>query len=73
MWGPTSRSRSDGAMCRAADCLGENRFAGDFLGVAFGPDGALHATWMKQTGSKGVPTSQLKTSDWDDVRYARTG
>jgi hypothetical protein len=77
-----------GAMCSSASCLGEDRFAGDFLGVAFGPstncgssgssagacgpDGALHATWMRQTGSKGVPTTQLKTSPWDDVEYART-
>jgi hypothetical protein len=62
-----------GAMCASASCLGEDRFAGDFLGLAYGPDGALHATWMRQVGSKGVPTTQLKTANWDDVEYARTG
>jgi hypothetical protein len=61
-----------GTMCRAADCLGEDRFAGDFLGLAFGPDSSLHVTWMKQTGSKGIPATQLKTADWDVVQYART-
>jgi hypothetical protein len=61
-----------GAMCASASCLGEDRFAGDFLGLAYGPDAALHATWMRQTGSKGVPTTQLKLNPWDDVEYART-
>jgi len=62
-----------GAMCSSVSCLGEDRFAGDFLGLAYGPDSTLHATWMRQVGSKGVPTSQVKLQDWDDVEYAHTG
>lgn len=61
-----------GAMCSSASCLGENRYAGDFLGLAFGPDNALHATWMHQTGTKGVPATQLSTGKWEQVEYTRT-
>ncbi|MFA5860239.1 MAG: hypothetical protein WDA16_00950 [Candidatus Thermoplasmatota archaeon] len=61
-----------GAMCASMTCLGENRFAGDFLGLAFGPDSALHVTWMHQTGSKGVPATQVSTGKWEQVEYERT-
>lgn len=61
-----------GAMCSAVTCLGEDRFAGDFLGLGFGPDGALHASWMRQVGDKFPPVSQLATEPWDFIEYART-
>jgi hypothetical protein len=61
-----------GAMCRAVTCLGDARFAGDFLGLAFGPQGNLHVTWMRQTAQKLPPTTQLQAQPWDEVQYART-
>ncbi|MEA3201187.1 MAG: hypothetical protein QOE90_2615 [Thermoplasmata archaeon] len=60
-----------GAMCRAVTCLGDNRFAGDFIGLAFGPAGDLHATWVKQTGTKLLPVGQSPTP-YTEVDYART-
>ncbi len=60
-----------GGMCRAVTCLGDNRFAGDFIGLAFGPDGSLHATWNKQTGAKLLPVGQSPTP-YTEVDYART-
>lgn len=60
-----------GGMCKAVSCLGDKRFAGDFLGLAFGPDGSLHAAWMKQTGSRLLPAGQSPTP-YTEVDYART-
>jgi hypothetical protein len=60
-----------GAMCKAVTCLGDNRFAGDFLGLAFGPRDDLHATWIKQTGTKLLPAGQSPTP-YTEVQYART-
>jgi len=60
-----------GAMCKAVTCLGDNRYAGDFLGLAFGPEGSLHAAWIAQTGTKLLPAGQSPTP-YTEVRYART-
>jgi hypothetical protein len=62
-----------GPMCRAVTCLGDNRFAGDFLGLAFDAQGSLHATWMRQDRAKDLPSTQLNPSgSWEHVEYART-
>jgi hypothetical protein len=62
-----------GSMCSSASCLGEARFAGDFLGLAIDRNGDYHAAWMHQTGSKIPPTTQVNLQKWDQVEYARTG
>lgn len=62
-----------GPLCRAVTCLGDNRFAGDFVGLAFDAKGDLHATWMRQDKPKDLPTSQLNPSgSYEHVEYART-
>lgn len=60
-----------GPMCRSISCLGDARFAGDFLGLAFDPADDLHATWNRQTGEKPLPVGQVPT-EWEQVEYART-
>jgi hypothetical protein len=42
-----------GAICVAADCMGTNRFAGDFITAIIDTSGAAHLTWMKQEGGIG--------------------
>ncbi|MHB8586927.1 MAG: beta propeller repeat protein [Thermoplasmatota archaeon] len=62
-----------GAMCASVSCIGEARFAGDFLGLAYDANASLYATWMHQTGTHLPPTTQLQAMPWDDVEFARTG
>jgi hypothetical protein len=45
-----------GRICVAADCMGTDRFAGDFINAIIDPTGAAHLTWMKQEDGTG-PTS----------------
>lgn len=63
-----------GAMCKAVNCLGDNRYAGDFLGLAFDANGDTHATWIRQDRARDLPTSQLNPSgSWVHIEYARSG
>lgn len=64
-----------GAMCRSLSCLGEDRYAGDFLGVAYGPDGSVHVTWNRQTAERLLPQGQQRPPlpAWEQVEYARAG
>jgi hypothetical protein len=50
-----------GAICVAADCMGTNRFAGDFINALMDKTGAAHLTWMKQENGTGATS----------IRYAR--
>ncbi len=43
-----------GAICVAADCVGNGRFAGDFINAIIDSAGAAHLTWMKQEGGTGA-------------------
>jgi hypothetical protein len=61
-----------GAMCSSLSCLGEARFAGDFIGLALDGQGQAHAAWVRQTGPKIPPTTQLSLQPWEQVEYART-
>lgn len=62
-----------GPMCSSISCLGEARFAGDFIGLGFDAEGDLHASWNRQVGPKIPPTSQVALQKWEQVEYARTG
>jgi hypothetical protein len=62
-----------GAMCSSISCLGEARFAGDFIGLAFDSHGDAYATWNRQVGQKIPPTTQLQVQKWEQVEFARTG
>ncbi|MDQ2824724.1 MAG: hypothetical protein M3R29_04685 [Verrucomicrobiota bacterium] len=43
-----------GRICAAADCMGTNRFAGDFISAIIDPNEASHLTWMKQEHGTGA-------------------
>jgi hypothetical protein len=43
-----------GRICAAADCMGTDRFAGDFINAIIDPSGVAHLTWMKQEGGTGA-------------------
>jgi hypothetical protein len=43
-----------GPLCVAADCMGSNRFAGDFISAIIDNSGAAHLTWMKQENGNGA-------------------
>ncbi|MEP6603516.1 MAG: hypothetical protein ABJB69_06185 [Spartobacteria bacterium] len=43
-----------GAICIGADCLGANRFAGDFISAIIDPAGAGHMTWMRRANGTGA-------------------
>jgi hypothetical protein len=43
-----------GRICVAADCMGTDRFAGDFINAIIDPAGAAHLTWMKQEDGTGA-------------------
>jgi len=62
-----------GAMCSSITCLGEARFAGDFIGLALDSKGDAYAAWNRQTGPKIPPTTQLALQKWEQVEFARTG
>jgi hypothetical protein len=64
-----------GPVCAGVTCLGENRFAGDFLGVAVDDQGGAHVTWERQTDHKLLPTGQQPPPlpSWERVEYAQTG
>ncbi len=47
-----------GPLCIAADCLGTNRFAGDFISAIIDTAGTAHLTWMKQAGGNGPVSVQ---------------
>ena len=42
-----------GRICAAADCMGTDRFAGDFINAIIDPGGIAHLTWMKQEDGTG--------------------
>lgn len=43
-----------GAICVAADCMGTNRFAGDFINAIIDSKGVAHLTWMKSDSGTGA-------------------
>lgn len=50
-----------GPICVAADCMGTNRFAGDFINAIIDRTGVAHLTWMGQANGTGATS----------VRYQR--
>ncbi|MFL6584910.1 MAG: hypothetical protein ACJ8KU_10380 [Chthoniobacterales bacterium] len=52
-----------GPICIAADCMGTNRFAGDFITSIIDSTGAAHLTWMRQDVANATTTTT--------IRYAR--
>jgi hypothetical protein len=42
-----------GAICVAADCMGTNRFAGDFITSIIDSAGVAHLAWMRQDNTAG--------------------
>jgi hypothetical protein len=57
-----------GAICIAADCSGNNRFAGDFISAVIDPAGVGHLTWMKQD----VDPATGQAIGTKSIRYARS-
>lgn len=57
----------NGAICAAADCSGNNRYAGDFISAVFDKSDTAHLTWMKQEID---PTTNLATGAIS-IRYAK--
>jgi len=54
-----------GAICAAADCSGDNRFAGDFINALIDTNDVAHLTWMNHdmsTGVKSVRYERIKSS-----------
>lgn len=43
-----------GRICAAADCMGTDRFAGDFINAIIDSSGLAHLTWMKREGGTGA-------------------
>jgi cell division septation protein DedD len=43
-----------GRICAAADCMGTDRFAGDFINSLIDPTGRAHLTWMRREGGTGA-------------------
>src|SRR5436853_7917696 len=43
-----------GAICVAAGCTGDNRFAGDFISSVMDANDVAHLTWMQHDMSTGV-------------------
>lgn len=74
-WNATTLSAEPvhkGSMCSSISCLGEGRFAGDFIGLAVDFAGGVHSAWVVQTGEKDLPSTQVQPSGpWTEVRYAR--
>jgi hypothetical protein len=50
-----------GRICAAADCMGTDRFAGDFINALIEPTGIAHLTWMRRENGTG-PISIRYTS-----------
>jgi hypothetical protein len=50
-----------GRICAAADCMGTDRFAGDFINALIEPTGVAHLTWMRRENGTG-PISIRYTS-----------
>jgi septal ring-binding cell division protein DamX len=42
-----------GRICAAADCMGTDRFAGDFINAIIDPSGIAHLAWMRQEDGTG--------------------
>jgi photosystem II stability/assembly factor-like uncharacterized protein len=42
-----------GRICAAADCMGTDRFAGDFINALIEPTGIAHLTWMRRENGTG--------------------
>jgi hypothetical protein len=51
----------NGRICAAADCMGTDRFAGDFINALIEPTGVAHLTWMRRENGTG-PISIRYTS-----------
>jgi hypothetical protein len=54
-----------GAICIAANCSGDNRFAGDFISSIIDVNDVAHLTWMKHdmgTGVKSIRYERIKSS-----------
>ncbi|MFL6543010.1 MAG: hypothetical protein ACJ8I9_07580 [Chthoniobacterales bacterium] len=49
-----------GPICIAADCMGSNRFAGDFISSIIDSTGAAHLTWMRQDTTNGTTTASIR-------------
>jgi hypothetical protein len=56
-----------GGICVAADCMGSQRFAGDFISAIIDPTGAAHLTWMVQ----GIDATTHLATGATAIHYAR--
>jgi hypothetical protein len=62
---PVETNIHQGAICIAADCSGDNRFAGDFISSIIDSNDVAHLTWMKMengTGAKSIRYERIKSS-----------
>ena len=56
-----------GGICVAADCMGAQRFSGDFISTIIDPTGAAHLTWMAQ----GIDATTHLATGAAAIHYAR--